>query len=155
MDGMFAAASMIELCAIPPVRSASHSANALATGMNVGFGRSGSCSVRSRTRPPRPLRARSAIALSSDCMTSTMIVRSDQPRGFIVRANFSGLRAAAPSSFSGRVSAVPSPVSSVKMLDIASPALAVDDGLDVRVRVGVDRAGDRHAADLGRVLAAA
>ena len=78
--GMFATASVSPLCATPPVRSASHSANWFATGMNVGFGRSGSCSVRSRT-PPRMLRARSAIALSSDCMTSTMIVRRDQPRG--------------------------------------------------------------------------
>ncbi len=54
---------MIELCAIPPVRLASHSVNAFATGMNVGFGRSGSCSVCSRTPPSGPRRARSAIAL--------------------------------------------------------------------------------------------
>ena len=90
--------------------------------MKVGFGRSGSCSVLSRTRPLRPGRARSAIALSSDCMTSTMIVRFDQPRGLSVRASGTGWRTAAPASFSGRVSGVPSPTSSVNRPDTPSPA---------------------------------
>ena len=122
MLGMFAAASMIELCAIPPVRSASHCANAFATGMKVGFGRSGSCSVRSRTRPLRRRVARSAIALSSDCITSTMIVRFDHPRGFSVRVRRTGWRTPAAASLSGRVSGVPSPTSSVNSGEAPSPA---------------------------------
>ena len=122
MVGMFATASMTELWAIPPVRSASHSANRLAIGMKVGFGRSGSCSVLRRTPPNRLRRARSAIALSSDCITSTMIVRCDQPRGRLRRARRTGWRAAAPSSFSGRVSRVPSPTRSVKSALMLSPA---------------------------------
>ena len=81
MVGTFMSASVIELWAIPPVRSAIHSAHSLATGMNVGLGFSGSCSVCRRT-PPSSLRlGRSAIALSSVCITSRMIVRRDQPNG--------------------------------------------------------------------------
>ena len=49
MLGMFRADSMIELWAIPPVRLASQAVNALAAGMKVGFGFSGSCSVWSWT----------------------------------------------------------------------------------------------------------
>ena len=78
VEGMLNSASVTELCAIPPVRSANHSAAWLATGMKVGLGRSGSCSVCSQNEPNGPLRGRSAIALSSVCITSMMIVRRDQ-----------------------------------------------------------------------------
>ena len=57
--------------------------------------------------------ARSAIALSTVCITSTMIVRRDQPRGLNSFRNVSGWRAAALSSFSGRVTRVPSPTITV------------------------------------------
>ena len=111
--GTFISASLTELWAIPPVRSASHSAASLATGMKVGLGRSGSCSVCSRTSPERFSFGRRAIALSSVCMTRTMIVRRDQPRGHITFANLPGWRRICASSFSGRVILVPSPTSSV------------------------------------------
>ena len=55
-------------------------------------------------------------------MTSTMIVRPDQPRGLSVFASVRGWRTAAPASFSGRVIGVPSPVSSVNRPDTPSPA---------------------------------
>ena len=104
---------MIELCAIPPVRFASQAAKWLATGMKVGFGRSGSCWVCRWMPPPSERLGTSEIALSSVCMQSTMIVRRDQPRGEIVRSSRSGWRAIVPSSFSGRVTRVPSPTISV------------------------------------------
>ena len=110
---MLRSASMNELWATPPVRRASHSAKWLATGMYVGIGRAASCSVCSFMPPPNVRRGRSAIALSSVCMTSTMIVRRDQPRGSNSRRNVTGCRAAARSSLSGRVTRVPSPTSSV------------------------------------------
>ena len=81
--GMLKSASVTELCATPPVRSANHSAVRLAIGMNVGLGRSGSCSVSSQNEPNGPLRGRSAIALSSVCITRMMIVRRDQCFGNI------------------------------------------------------------------------
>jgi hypothetical protein len=118
---MLATASMKAVCAIPPVRRASHSANSLATGMKVGIGRSASCSVCSRA-PRRVAFAFSAIALSSVCMTRTMIVRRDQPRGSSSLMKVSGWRAAAPSSLSGRVTRVPSPTSTVYSALIESAA---------------------------------
>jgi hypothetical protein len=75
---MFISASITELWAMPPVRSASHSAASLATGMKVGFGFSGSCSVCSQTLPDRFSYGRRANALSSVCNTRRMIVRRDQ-----------------------------------------------------------------------------
>ncbi len=78
MVGTFSSASVIELWATPPVRLASHSAASLATGMKVGFGFSGSCSVCSQTLPERFSVGRRAIALSSVCITRRMIVRRDQ-----------------------------------------------------------------------------
>jgi hypothetical protein len=111
--GMFISASVIELCAMPPVRSAIHSAAWLATGMNVGLGFSGSCSVWRRTPPNGVRRGRSAIALSSVCMTSRMIVRRDQPYGLSTRIALTGWRSRAAIHFSGRVTRVPSPTSSV------------------------------------------
>ena len=75
--GMLKSASVVELWAIPPVRLANHSAAWLATGMNVGLGFSGSCSVFSHSEPNGPSRGRSAIALSSVCITRMMIVRRD------------------------------------------------------------------------------
>ena len=86
-SGCSAAASMIELCAIPPVRSASHSANCVG---DRDEGRVRALRVLLGLQPDAAaaaLRAaRSAIALSSVCITSTMIVRRDQPRGLSVRA---------------------------------------------------------------------
>ena len=113
MFGTLKSASDMLDWAMPPVRSASHSAASLATGMKVGLGLSGSCSVRSRTSPPRFSFGRRAIALSSVCMTRTMIVRLDHPFGHITLANLPGWRTICPSSFSGRVTLVPSPTSSV------------------------------------------
>jgi hypothetical protein len=46
-------------------------------------------------------------------MTSTMIVRRDQPRGSSSFRNVTGWRAAARASLSGRVTRVPSPTSTV------------------------------------------
>ena len=111
--GTFISASVSELWAMPPVRLASHSAASLATGMKVGFGFSGSCSVCSQTLPERFSVGRRAIALSSVCITRRMIVRRDQPFGHSTWANLSGWRTICPSSFSGRVTRVPSPTSSV------------------------------------------
>ena len=80
--GMLNSASMIALCAIPPVRSASHSAASLATGMNVGFGLVGVLlGLQPHAAASASACGRSAIALSSVCITSRMIVRRDQPRG--------------------------------------------------------------------------
>ena len=111
--GMLKSASVRALCAMPPVRSANHSAALLAIGMKVGFGRSASCSVRNRIEPNGPRLGRSAIALSSVCMTSRMIVRRDQCFGNSTFARRRGCRTICPSSFSGRVRRVPSPTSSV------------------------------------------
>ena len=52
--GMLKSASVIALWAMPPVRLASQSAAWLATGMKVGIGRSGSCSVVSHRLPKGP-----------------------------------------------------------------------------------------------------
>ena len=121
--GMLNSASMSALWAMPPVRLANHSAAWLAIGMNVGFGRSGSCSVLQPERAERqPLRGRSAIALSSVCITSRMIVRRDQWRGNRTFAQRVGWRTICASSFSGRVTRVPSPTSSVYSRCIESPS---------------------------------
>ena len=129
---------------MPPVRFASHAANWLATGMNVGIGRSGSRSVCSRA-PRRVLCALNAIALSSVCITSTMIVRRDQPRGSSSFRNVTGWRAAAPTQLERPRHA--RPVADQHRVERAHRVgrVAVDDGLDVRVGIGIDRAGDRDA----------
>ncbi len=59
----------------PPVSRASHSVKALATGMKVGFGLSGSCRVCIRTPPSRLRLKVSSIEESSVCITSTTIER--------------------------------------------------------------------------------
>ncbi len=80
----------------------------------MGFGFSLSCSVVSRTPPPRRLgTALKRIAASVVCMTSTVIVRPDQPTGESVRSQRPGRRTTAESQTSQRVERLPSPVSVV------------------------------------------
>ena len=119
---MLNSASVSALCAIPPVRFANHSAALLATGMKVGLGRSGSCSVCSQNEPRGPLRGRSAIALSSVCITRMMIVRRDQCLANSTLARRRGCIRIWAASLSGRVTRVPSPVSSVYSIRIESPS---------------------------------
>ena len=146
MFGTLKSASETLDWAIPPVRSASHSAATLATGMKVGLGRSGSCSVVRRTLPPGIIFGRSAIALSSVCITSTMIVRLDQPFGHITLANFAGVADDLPEQLErpGHFGPVADQQGVERVHRVAR--VAVGDGLDVGVGVGVDRRGDRDPA---------
>src|SRR3954464_13829515 len=64
---------------IPPIWSASGRVTSLPAGIHVGLGSPCPCLVTSRS-PSRPFLRRTVSELSSDCMTSTMIVRSDHPR---------------------------------------------------------------------------
>ena len=147
MVGMLNSASVSELCAIPPVRLANHSAVWLAIGMNVGLGRSGSCSVFSQNDPNGPLWGRRAIALSSVCITRMMIVRRDQCLGNITCASRLGCRSTCSEELQrarhARAVADQQGVEAVHRV----AGVAVGDGLDVGVGVGVDRGGDRHAFD--------
>ena len=140
---MFISASVVELWAIPPVRFASHSAAALATGMKVGIGRSGSCSVCSRTSPERFRVGRSAIALSSVCITRTMIVRLDQLRGKRTLGEAAGVADDLGQQL--QRPRRPGAVADHQRVEHAHrvAGLAVGDGLDVGVGVGVDAGGDR------------
>ena len=78
-------------------------------------------------------------------MTSRMIVRLDHARGFCSLAKRTGWRSIATRNFSGRVSFVPSPIEQRVQQAHRVARVAVADGLDVGVLVGVDRAGDRDA----------
>ena len=119
---MFIVASSTPLCAMPPVCAARNSAASLAFGMNVGFGFAVSCSVpMAQPRPNHRRRARNAMALSLDCITSTISVRLLQPNGQRPFTNRSGCRTISRSSISGRVSRVPLPVRGASRKVMKSP----------------------------------
>ena len=77
--------------AIPSIRSASRRVTSLPAGIHDGFGSPCPCRDTSRSRN-RPFRRESVSELSSDCMTSTMIVCSDQPLSHNNFATSRGLR---------------------------------------------------------------
>ncbi len=89
--------------------------------MKVGLGLLGSCSVLSVIRPPRRRLATSCIELSRVCITSTITVRCDQSRLNSSSQTHFGWRTIWPSHFSGRVTLVPSPVSTVNSPRSAPP----------------------------------
>ena len=112
--------------------------------MKVGFGFAGSCSVVRRTSPLRLRFGRRAIALSRVCITRTMIVRRDQPFGRMILAKSTRVaddlaeQLQRPRQFR--------PVSDQQRVEGAHrvAVVAVGDGLDVGVGVGIDARGDRN-----------
>ena len=141
VDGMLATASMHRLCAIPPVRSASHSRDRVGDRDERRVRAApGPARCVSRTLPPKPPAARERDRVV-ERLHHEQDHRPPRPPARDQRAREApGWRTAAPSSFSGRVTRVPSPVSSVNSGRSHVARVAVGDGLDVRVRVGVDRA---------------
>src|SRR5258705_13893267 len=82
--GMLNNASVNQLCAVPPVRSASRLAMSLATGRNVGVGLSGSCRVAGRHRRPGvPPLGPTHRAEPVVWMAPMKNDRLDQPRGLV------------------------------------------------------------------------
>jgi hypothetical protein len=111
--------------------------------MKVGFGLSRFCSMaRLKPRPNQRFLARSAIALSSDCITSSITMRRLQPTGQSVFSHCSGWRAMLPSHMSGRVTRLPLPTRiGVEQRHEVAVATVVDE-LDVRIVIDVDAAAD-------------
>ena len=140
-------ASVTELWAIPPVRLASHSAAWLATGMNVGIG---SLGVLFGLQPERAERA--LAGAQGDRVVERLHHQHDDraPRPMLgeqhlrealgvqqdLGEQLQGARQARAVADEQRVEAVH-----------RVAVVAVGDGLDVGVRVGVDRGGDRDALD--------
>ncbi len=132
---------------MPPVRLANHSAAWLAIGMNVGLGRSGSCSVCSQNDAERPF-----ARTQRDRVVERLHHEDDDraPRPVLGEQHL----CEAPGVAQDLPQQLQRPrharaVAGQQRVEQAHrvAAVAVGDGLDVRVRVGVDRGGDRHPLD--------
>ena len=81
----------------PPILSAMPRTASWPTGIQVGFGSPWPCFEVSVRRPSSPASVKQVIELSRVCMTSAMIVCSDQCRMLRLRSSVTGWRAASPS----------------------------------------------------------
>ena len=127
---------------MPPISSASSRAARVA-GRDPG--RVGRAVARAGDQPRgRAGRAASRVVseLSTDCMTSAITVRSDQPRTDSIRGGQPGLPddAAQPAADPVRAAVDQQRLEQAHRVGAAPVA----DRLDVGLRVGVERAGDRH-----------
>ena len=104
---------------VPPMLSASRRAAWLATGIQDGLGSPLPWVEVSFRRPSQLRRSRTVIELSSDCITSRMMVRSDQRLGTTVCKITRGCRAATASHCRIRLPGLPPSVSAVLSRPIA------------------------------------